>query len=253
MINRIKNLKNSDLNAIAAELAAALAYTQQVNGRQQIVTPLIYPSSSFVVLVIEKSEKGYFLSDFGGASRETDLMGGRALFKRIAKKQALYYGVNFDSEMIFDIDVTIDNLVAAAAAIANASKSTVEDVTESLMRKKSEKQRDQLYRKLFSVFPRDSIQENFSYSGRSEEWEFDAGIIFEKPILFQLVSPNINSINSTLTKFFDVKDNGSDQTVRVSLPAKFTDTPLIPLLSRVSTIVKIDDPDRIYTNLKKAA
>lgn len=249
IMNRTMPCSNENLEEIANQIALSLSYAQNVNGRQQIVTPLVYPGGGFVVLSLEKSEKGYLISDYGGAYRESELMCGGHKFKRLAHRNADLYDVKFDSEMLFEIDVAIQNLVIASIAIANASKSTVEDVAEALSKDKSDEQRLALHRKLYSLFPKESVQETYKFSGRTENWEFDAAILNRIPVLFQVVAPSANSVNATFTKFFDVKDNGENKTIRVSVPTNIRITPRVDMLNRISNVIELNSPDQAYLKL----
>lgn len=248
-MNSARPYSKETLQDLAKQIAASLSYAQIVNGRQQIVTPLVYPGGAFVVLNLEKSEKGYLISDYGASYREAHLMCGGEKFRIYAKRNADLYGVMFDSEMLFELDVTVENLVSASIAVANASKSTVDDIAESLIKERSDTQRLALYRKLIDVFPQNAICEPFTYPGRTENWDFDAAILDEKPILFQIVMPNANSVNATFTKFFDVKDNGPDETVRVSVPTNILHTPRLDMLNRISTIIELDSSKQKYLSL----
>ena len=93
------------INQIADEVARALAYSKCSNEGAMIVTPLIYPGGGRVVLRFQESPTGFFISDNGSGRREAELMGGKAIFTRIARLAAERFGVRFDSDMIFDLDV----------------------------------------------------------------------------------------------------------------------------------------------------
>lgn len=241
------------LAVVAEEVAKMLSFAQEHGGHQQIVTPLLYPGGACVVLRLEKSPNGYFVSDYGAARRECELMGGDRIFSRVAREQARKHGVNFDSDLIFDIEVPREALVTAAIAVANASKASVDETAEALSAKKADTQRERLWKTLFEVFPKESIEENAQFAGRSETWKFDAVVQMEKPILFQTVTPNSLSVHSAVARFLDVKDNGSEATVRVSVPLNVQATPHIQLLSRTSRIIGIAEPKTRFAEIQLAA
>jgi hypothetical protein len=54
------------------------------------------------------------------------MLGGERTFTRIAPDIAGRYGVRFDQNMIFDVEVTEDELVVAVISVANAAKTAVE-------------------------------------------------------------------------------------------------------------------------------
>jgi hypothetical protein len=247
------NLTPDALAIVADEVARSLSYAQSSNGLQQIVTPLLYPSGACVVLRLDASRDGYFVSDAGAGRREAELMGGDRIYARIASNQAKRHAVNFDSDLIFDIEVPKDALVAAVVAVANASKEAVRETAERLSERKSELQRERLWRTLFGVFPRDRIIENAEFAGRSETWKFDALVQAERPMLFHTVAPNPISAQSAVARFLDVKDSGGEETVRVSVATSLTETPHLQLLSRTSRVIQIDAPKVQFEQLQVAA
>lgn len=254
MINSPRMSSSSEsLQSVAEEVARTLSYSQEFGGHQQIVTPLLYPGGGCVVLRLEASPNGFFVSDYGAARRECELMGGDRIFSRVAREQAKKHGVNFDSDMIFDIEVPREALVTAAIAVANASKASVDETAETISAKKADTQREKLWRTLLDVFPKESVVENGSFSGRSETWKFDAVVQLENTILFQTVSPNSLSVHSAVARFLDVKDNGNEDTVRVSVPFNVQATPHIQLLSRTSRIIGITEPKDRFAETRIAA
>lgn len=241
------------LSGVADEIARSLAYAQEHGGQQQIVTPLLYPGGACVVLRLEESADGYFVSDYGAARREADLIGGSRLFARIARDQAQRHGVNFDSDLIFDLEVPRDALVTAAIAVANASKTAVYETAEALSEKKAADQREQLWRLLGRAFPGQKVEENAPFGGRSETWTFDAIVMMDRPALFQTVAPNSISVHAAVSRFLDIRDNGADETIRVSVPTKMRQTPHLSLLARTSQIVGIDEPTSRFSAFAAAA
>ncbi|MEN5336813.1 hypothetical protein [Brucella pseudintermedia] len=241
MINKPNNI--SDL---ADKIARSMTYAQERNGQYQIVTPLLYSGGACVVVYMARSENGYFISDHGAARREADLLGGLRTFNRIAKEQAIAHGVNFDSDQIFDIEVPEYALVTAAIAVANASKAAVDITQAAVTQQKAEQQKDALIRKIFSVFDKDQIEVDGEYSGRSENWKFDAVVQAHVPILFQTVSAHQNSVNSAISRFLDIKDAGEDLTVRVAVPTRIRETPHLSLLSRTARIIPVDAGNEMF-------
>lgn len=241
------------LGDVAADVARALSYAQEYGGQQQIVTPLLYPGGGCVVLRLEHSATGFFVSDYGAARHEADLMGGQKIFARIARRQAEKHGVNFDSDLIFDIEVPAEALVAASIAVANASKAAVDATAEALSEKKADAQRERLWRLLGLAFPNRKVEHNGSYRGSTDNWTFDAIVIDEKPVLFQTVAPNPLSVHSAVTRFLDVKDGGPDETVRVSVVLDLHATPHSAVLARTSKLVEISAEASSFAKLATAA
>lgn len=243
----------TSLSSVAEDMARSLAFAQNTGGQQQIVTPLLYPSGACVVLRLDVSREGYFVSDAGAGRREAELMGGDRIYGRIAAEQAKRHSVNFDSDLVFDIEVPMEALVTAAIAVANASKDAVRDTAEKLSERKADAQRERLWRTLFGIFPRDRVFENVEFSGRSEIWKFDALVQMDRPLLFHTVAPSSISVQSAVARFLDVKDNGGNETVRVSVATSLHQTPHLQLLTRISRVVEIDAPRAQYEQLPTAA
>lgn len=245
--------RTEQMSTLADKIARSLAYAQERNGQYQIVTPLLYPGGGCVVVRIAQSESGYFVSDYGAAKREADLLGGNRIFTRLAKEQAKKHGVSFDSDQVFDIEVPDYALVTATIAVANASKAAVDMTQSALSEQKAERQKDRLLERIFKTFDRSVIEVDGEYSGRSENWRFDAVIQADIPILFQTVTAHQNSVNSAISRFLDVKDAGQNMTVRVAVPTKLKDTPHLQLLARTAQILPVDAGDEAFINLKQAA
>ena len=167
-------MESISINAIAEEVARSLSYTKSSNEGAMVVTPLIYPGGSRVVLRLQDSPTGYFISDHGAARREAELMGGRPVFTRIARASADRFGVRFDSDMIFDLEVPREALVAASIAVANASKFAVDHTAERLSEQHASDRREQLWSKLEAAFSGAYVAREVAFQGASSQWNFDA-------------------------------------------------------------------------------
>ncbi|NKN39326.1 hypothetical protein HFC70_23560 [Agrobacterium sp. a22-2] len=228
------------LNQIAEEVARALAYSKSTNGSAMVVTPLLYPGGVRVVLRFEDSPGGYFISDGGAGRREADLMGGRALFTRIARDAADRFGVRFDSDMVFDLEVPREALVAASIAVANASKAAVDATAEKLSEQHAADQREKLWSRLEAAFPGAYVAREAAFIGASAEWKFDAMIEqSERIAVYDLVSPHANSVHAAVSKFLDVRDLGEKAPTRVAVTLSKENTPHLPLLGRTAKIIDI--------------
>jgi len=111
---------------IADEVARALIQITPGQDAARLSLPLLYPGGSMVGVEISKLRDGFLVTDAGGARREAGLMGGEKTFVRLAGDIAERFGVRFDRNMIFEMDVSVDDLVVVVAAVANAAKTAVE-------------------------------------------------------------------------------------------------------------------------------
>lgn len=229
------------INAIAEEVARALSYARCGNDGTMIVTPLMYPGGSRVVLRLQESEDGYFISDMGAGRRESDLMGGgRAIYSKMARASAERFGVRFDSDMIFDVEVPYEAIVVAAIAVANASKEAVDQTAERLSEHRAADQRDKLWSRLEAAFPGAFVMREAAFQGASSSWRFDA--IIESGShrsIFDLVSPHPASVHAAVSKFLDVKDLGFSAPNRVAVTLDGEHTPHLPLLGRTAKIIQL--------------
>lgn len=241
--------RNYQLASVAKEIASSLAFAQERGGEQQIVTPLLYPGGARVVLRVQMTPDGYFLSDYGAGKREAELMGDLRIYTRVAKEQAARHGVNFDSDMIFDIEVPRAALVTACIAVANASKTAVDETAEALSQEKAERQKEKLWKKLHGAYPKEKIGENVVFDGHSDTWTFDAIVEADRPILFQTVSSHANSANSAIVRFLDVRSLGAERTTRIAVPTTEQAVPHESVLATTSRIVRITQPIDVFARL----
>lgn len=235
-------MMDASAHSIAKEVAQALAYAKETNGVPTVITPLLYPGGGRVVLRIEHSPEGYIVSDFGAGRREAELLDGGHLFNQIAKRAAERFAVRYDSFMLFDLEVPREALVTAAMAVGNASKYAVEATAEALSERRANDQRASLWQVLEGVFPSGSVFRNERFSGHSDAWEFDAVVRLDRPALFQVVTPYPAAVNAAVAKFLDVKDIGSDRTIRVAVTTNQERTPHISLLGRTARIIALNAP-----------
>lgn len=228
------------INQIADDVARALAYAKPSNDGATIITPLVYPGGGRVAIRFQESPSGYFVSDFGAGRREAELMGGRSLFARLARLAADRYAVRFDSDMMFDIDVPREALVAASIAVANASKFAVDHTAEKLSERHASDQRAKLWERLEAAFPGAYVAREAAFMGASAQWQFDAILQLDNGhSVFDIVSPHATSVNAAVVKFLDIKDLGDRAPSRIAVALERQNTPHLPLLGRTAKIIDI--------------
>lgn len=228
------------LSQIAEEVARALSYSRSSADGAMVVTPLLYPGGGRVVLRFQDSPGGFFISDNGAGRREADLMGGRNVFARVAKSAAERFAVRFDSDMIFDLEVPREALIAASIAVANASKLAVDQTAEKLSEHHASDQRSRLWERLESAFPGAFVAREAAFKGASAEWKFDALVeINNHRAVYDLVLPHANSVHTAVSKFLDLRDLGENSPSRVAVIVNRDTTPHLPLLGRTAKIIDI--------------
>jgi hypothetical protein len=198
---------------------------------------------------ISRLRDGFLVSDAGAARREAGLLGGERSFVQLAPEIAVRYGVRFDHNMFFDVNVSRDELVVAVSAIANASKAGVEATAMRLVSIEHADYQAMLWSKLESAFTERFVTRKPPFRGKSETWEFDAAVqIHGRISLFEIVTPHANSVNSAITKFLDVQDLGNAAPNRVAILTNKDRTPHLPVLASTARWIQADANDETYRN-----
>jgi len=237
------------ITAIAEELARALV---KVSSRGKVDSarlslPLVYPGGSMVGIEISRLHDGFLVSDVGGARREAGLLGGEKAFHRVATEVANRFAIRFDSNMIFDIDVSEPELVVAVVAVANAAKTAVENTLTYLASVDNADYRASLWERLEKLYGLQRVDRKPKIMGASDQWDFDAAIAKDGRVaVFELVVPNANSVNSAVTKFLDVSDLGEGAPTRVAVLTSLEATPHLSVLNRTAKILAVDASDEAY-------
>jgi hypothetical protein len=120
-------LATLSIEKTAAEVARALVRVSAREESVRLSLPLLYPGGAMVGVELSRLRDGFLVSDAGAARREAGLLGGERAFQRIAHDVAKRFDIRFDHNMMFDLDVAENQLVAAVMAVANAAKTAVEN------------------------------------------------------------------------------------------------------------------------------
>ncbi|WP_204524511.1 hypothetical protein [Bradyrhizobium sp. SUTN9-2] len=196
---------------------------------------------------ISRLRDGFLVSDAGGARREAGLMGGEKTFVRLAGDVAERFGVRFDRNMIFEMEVGVEELVVVVASVANAAKTAVENTATILAMTEHADARAALWDKLDRVYDHRKIKQRAKIRGKSDTWEFDAAVEADDHVaLFEVISPNANAVNSAVTKFLDVQDIGVGAPTRIAVLTRKNQTPHLPVLGRTATLLPIDAPNDAF-------
>jgi hypothetical protein len=236
-------MESGHLNRLAEEIARSLAYAKTSNETPLIVTPLLYPGGNRVVLSLREHESGFFVSDAGHAAREADLLGGGRIFPRIAREQATANEIRFDSDLIFDVDVPRDALVAAAIVVANVSKTAVELTAFRIAEHAHETDLELLLSRVEQQFGAKEVVRRASVQGAASTWRVDALIrTVGTPTVLELVAANPNSVNATVTKFLDISRlPPGEQPRRFAVLSDRDRTPHLGVLGATSRVVSLND------------
>jgi hypothetical protein len=174
-------------------------------------------------------------------------MGGEKTFVRLAGDIAQRFGVRFDRNMIFEMEVSSDELVVVVAAVANAAKTAVENTASVLATTEHADFRAALWDKLARVYDQKSVKRKVKVRGSSDEWEFDAAVQMQGRLsLFEVVGPHANAVSSAVTKFLDVQGIGTAAPNRIAVLTKKNSTPHLPVLGRTATLISIDASNEVF-------
>jgi len=236
---------------VAEEVARALIKISAHDGTARLSLPLLYPGGSSVAVEISKLRDSCLVTDAGVARREAALLGGERTFLRIAKGVAERFGVRFDQNMIFEFEVSSDDLVVVVAAIGNAAKTAVEETAMYLAVVHHADYRASLWNRLEVIHGKTKVQRSIQLRGSSDKWEFDAAVKRgDRLSIFEIVVPNANAVNSAVTKFLDIRDLGKQAPRRVAVLTDKDSTPHLPVLARTAKWLPIDASDDAF---RKAA
>lgn len=231
----------------ANDIARALVRVSLRDSAARISTPLLFPGGAFVGVEIARNRGGYLVSDMGGAMREAELMGVERQFSRIAPEVARRYGVRFDHHMLFDIEVSSDDVKSAVIAIANAAKSAVEATAMQAAAREPINLEAMMFARLERIFARGRVRREPLVRGSSDDWRFDAAVETDRGMtLFEFISPHANAVSSAVTKFLDVRDLGEAAPGRVAVLQNKATTPHIAVLARTATIIGHTDADDVF-------
>jgi hypothetical protein len=244
-------LAASSMKQIADELARALVRSSSRDDTVRLSLPLLYPGGSMVGVELSRLRDGFLVSDVGAARREAGMLGGERSFQRIAYDVAQRFGIRFDQNMMFDLDVAEGDLLSAVIAVANAAKTAVENTAIHMATAEHADHRAYLWDKLQFAFGTKAFhREPIKFKGSTESWDFDASVrIGSSVALFEVVTPNANSVNSAVTKFLDVRDLGEQiAPKRVAVLTNRDKTPRLLLLGRTARTLDADATEEDYRN-----
>ncbi len=241
----------TNIAKVADEVARALVRITAREESARLSLPLLYPGGSMVGVEISRLRDGFLVSDAGAARREAAFLGGERSFVQLAPAVATRFGVRFDHNMFFDVNVNRDDLVVAVSAIANASKAGVEETAMRLATIEHADYQAMLWGKLEHVFTPKVVARKLSFKGKHEEWEFDAAVqVGGKTSLFEIVTPYANSVNSAVTKFLDIKGLDDSAPHRIAVLTNKDRTPHLSVLGSTARWIAANSNDEIY---RKAA
>lgn len=249
---------NTDPNfeKLVDSVARQIVATEHRTGGSFIRTPLMYPSSTSVVVRIEQGDNRFFVSDFGLGYQEAELMGAGLLYARHAHPIAETSGVRFDNQSFFVLEASRDQLPGAVVTIANCSQEATIRAADALAEKTFEDSKARLYERLVKIFTPKIVARNVEVTGASnQKWRVSTivNVPSTLPTIFEPVTKHANSVASASMKFGDIALR-EDAPARVAVVQKRSEFgPLLTVLSRSASIIEDDAPTAKICQLARAA
>lgn len=205
-----------------------------------IKTALLYPSGSGVVIRVSGSAERFFVTDFGSGYMECDMAGYGDIYKRQARKISEMYGVKFDGDAFFSIEVPKDKIAGAVSVIASCSCEAVILASDKAAEKTANDTKDVLIERLNRTFGASKIiRSDHVFGASNHKWEFTAStIINDKKTLFEVASAHPNSVGAAAMKMHDVArlDNPPNRVIFV--PKKESLGTYLGVLSHSASVIE---------------
>ena len=234
---------------VAAQIACGLSKADLVQGRAFIRTPVLLPSGSTVVVVVEDQGGGrYRLSDIGQGFEEADRLGLARTYRRQAEDVAALSGVPFIVNEFAMSDATRRQLVGGTMSVANAVARTAERTLLRASQRPQDATIERLVVRLGKLFPRAQIDRGAELRGASEHaWPIDAVVKDgSRRAVFDIVTPSPISVAFASTKFHDIAllDDAPMRVAVVHRKAAFGD--LLSVVAQAARVVEDDASDRSF-------
>lgn len=240
------------------EAALRLATTSIEEDGAYIATSSTYPSGAYVTVRVTYDGRQCFVSDMGYAAHEAEMLGATPQqFSYRARQVADEFGIGFDNNSFFVVEVPLDRIEGAARTIATASlKAAV--IVESLMAQQADdNDKLLLIDRLRHAFGADRVDTEVEVVGASgHKWVITGRAIgFSRPVYFDCGRRNHTSVVNIYSKFNDLKRLDVPQTGVVAiLGATRLQRDFREMLEQtVDGVIEIESDDSTYQSFALAA
>lgn len=248
-------MNNDRFQVVARNAAAQLVSFNHTSNGGYVTTPLLYSSGSYVVVRIEGNGDRYFVSDFGAGLQEAEMMGGEAIYRRVAKQVSEANGVQFDSFAFFALYVSEGQLPGAIATIANSSQEAVNLTTLRLAERNARDNNAALYDRLTAIFSPKFVAKNAQLVGASNtEWHVASLVNIDgRQVAFESVTNNPTSVAFAAAKFGDIRLLPKAPGRVAVVPSKKAMGTYLGVLSQTGNVIERADSDHVFQRLLEAA
>lgn len=228
-----------------------------LDGRRAMVsTSSMFPSGTTVAVQVEFDGATCLVNDMGNAQLEAELLGASDYqFTRHGRTIAEQYGIGFDKNAFFVVQVPLENLEGAIRIVSSASCKAAMMVENSINEQRERNDRDLMIDKMIEYFGKDKVERDIEIKGASQHpWHFLGRVRGDHPLVFDCVTPYAASISAAHTKFDDISriPDRPNRAVGLHDPAAFKE-PQIRLLQRVAPTIPINSSRAEYQELLHAA
>lgn len=240
---------------LAEQIARGLSKASALEGRAFIRTPVLFPSGSTVVVVIEAEGGGrYRVSDLGQGEDEADLLDIVATYRSQAREIAELSGLAFDGRAFVLTQASAAQLVGATMAVANASSRALDRAILRAGERRRSTAADRLVARLGLLFPQ-RVERNGEVRGASTQpWTFDAVVhIGDRRAVFEAVTPHQTSIAFATMKFHDVARLQAPPVRVAVVHRKASLHAFLAVVSQAAKVIEDDAADQSWLRAAEAA
>lgn len=242
-------IAHAALDQIAADIASGLTKADLVQGRAFIRTPVLLPSGSTVVVVVQDLGGGrYHLSDLGQGWEEAEQIGMARIYQRQAETVAVLSGITFTGRAFILADATQRQLTGGTMTVANAVARTAERTVLRADQRPQDASVARLVGRLGHLFPNAQVATEVDLHGASEHaWHFDALVTAgRRRAVFDIVTPNTISVAFASAKFHDLAALESPPARVAVIQGKAAFGDLLSVIAQAAHVVEQEAPDRAF-------
>jgi hypothetical protein len=249
----IINIESETLDDIAQAVARSLSYSRAAGDAAFITTAATYPNGSAVVVRIDGTPAGYFVSDDGYTALTAEMMDALPTFNKVVGPVVERTGLEYEQGSIGAMKVRREQLAGAVAHVATASVVAMERTLIALEQVKVRRSRTVFNERLREAFG-SLIRFAAPVRGVTRGWDVDGAVVDGARVraVFEFVPPAYSAVASAHMKLGDLRGL-EEPPVTTAVLADYNDTEpsLRALLSQAADRVfgAIEPAERYTTSI----